>query len=315
MMVIKLGLRNHNKVVDTGKSKRYHAVVKVITKCPNNKLGGRIVKISLSTTGATVRKVGPVSGTGSFLLLAHTYEAGDEIVVEFDPTELNQSYWVQLDAALAPSLVYFTKSPWRYRVPTDFLRVTAPDKESIYPEQAFAGQEHLLRVWPAVHQEQVEVRNLARNTYDQADDTGAYPHAFANIETRHDPTFAARNAIDGYTLNDHHGAFPYQSWGINQDPQAAFSLSFGRPVDLTQLTVVLRADFPHDSYWTQGTVTFSDGTKVLLNFNKSAAPQSFSVQKKGITGLTFDHLIKADDDSPFPALIEFEAWGTDSDEA
>ena len=32
--------------------------------------------------------------------------------------------------------------------------------------------------------------------------------------------FAARNAIDGIFENSAHGEYPYQSWGINRDPNA-----------------------------------------------------------------------------------------------
>ena len=46
----------------------------------------------------------------------------------------------------------------------------------------------------------------------------------ANVETRGEAVFAARNAIDGIYENDAHGIWPYQSWGINRDPNAALTL-------------------------------------------------------------------------------------------
>lgn len=40
-------------------------------------------------------------------------------------------------------------------------------------------------------------RNLAKNVMDQHGETNCYPHASANVETRGEAVFAARNAIDG----------------------------------------------------------------------------------------------------------------------
>ena len=38
--------------------------------------------------------------------------------------------------------------------------------------------------------------------------------------------------------------------------------------------LTLRADFPHDSYWTQATVAFDDGSREVLQLTKTAAPQT-----------------------------------------
>ena len=74
--------------------------------------------------------------------------------------------------------------------------------------------------------------------------TGFYPHASANVETRGEAVFAARNAVDGVYENDAHGTWPYQSWGINRDPSAALTIEFGRSVTVDELRLTLRADFP-----------------------------------------------------------------------
>ena len=50
--------------------------------------------------------------------------------------------------------------------------------------------------------------------------------------------FAARNAIDGIFENSAHGEYPYQSWGINRDPNAALTLDFGREVLLDSLLYI-----------------------------------------------------------------------------
>ena len=92
------------------------------------------------------------------------------------------------------------------------------------------------------------------------------------METRGEAVFAARNAVDGIYENDSHGTWPYQSWGINRDPSAALTIEFGCSVTVDELRLTLRADFPHDSYWTQATVAFDDGSREALQLTKTAAP-------------------------------------------
>ena len=152
-------------------------------------------------------------------------------------------------------------------------------------------------------------RNLALNVADQHDVEGCYPHAKANVETRGESVFAARNAIDGNCANSSHGLWPFQSWGINRDPNACFTLEFGRPVSIDRMKIWLRADFPHDAWWTEGTVTFSDGSQEVLQFEKTDRGQVFNITPRTISWLTFDKLIKADDPSPFPALTQIAVYG------
>jgi hypothetical protein len=136
-----------------------------------------------------------------------------------------------------------------------------------------------------------------------------YPHASANVETRGETVFAAVNAIDGVTASDSHGIWPYESWGINRRDDAAWELEFGRPVDIERLVIYTRADFPHDNWWERATVTFSDGTKEILELTKGGEAQQFEIHKSGIEWLEINELIKAADPSPFPALIQFKVYG------
>ena len=109
-----------------------------------------------------------------------------------------------------------------------------------------------------------------------------------------------------------HGRWPYSSWGINQQDDAEFTLDFGRPVDFDKIVIYTRADFPHDNWWEEGTLTFSDGTTEVIKLGKSYDPQPFAIERKGITWLKLGNLIKADDPSPFPALTQIEVYGTDA---
>ena len=171
---------------------------------------------------------------------------------------------------------------------------------------------HIIRARFATPEEIAARRNLAYNPYDEHGDTGFFPHAHANVETRGEAVFAARNAIDGIYENDAHGIWPYQSWGINRDPNAALTLDFGRPVTIDELRLTLRADFPHDAWWTQATVEFDDGSREVLELKKSAAPQCFAIAPRTVKSLKLFELIKAEDPSPFPALTQIEAWGVEA---
>ncbi|MBF5066911.1 hypothetical protein G6O45_27250, partial [Salmonella enterica subsp. enterica serovar Istanbul] len=102
------------------------------------------------------------------LVLDHLYVKGDYLEIAFEPQTLPCFRWIQVDAALRPSLVYFTQTPWRYDIPTNYLRVTEPDHESIFPEMAFAGREHVIRIWRPDVVDLKGERNLALNCHDQA---------------------------------------------------------------------------------------------------------------------------------------------------
>ena len=138
-----------------------------------------------------------------------------------------------------------------------------------------------------------------------------YPHASANVETRGEAVFAAKNAIDGVTANHDHGKWPFASWGINQRDDAEIKLEFGREISTDRIVLHTRADFPHDNWWVKGTVEFSDGSSMVLDLEKTDGAQEFTFSEKKISWLVLKDLIKADDPSPFPALTQIEVFGTE----
>lgn len=193
------------------------------------------------------------------------------------------------------------------------LAVPFGEKRVSYSPKSFTGNIHLLWARQADLREVDAYRNLALNPLDSHDNTGFFPHASANVETRGESVFAARNAIDGCYANDSHGPWPYQSWGINRDPEAELTLDFGRDVTIDQLVFTLRADFPHDNWWKQCTVWFSDGSKLTPAFVKTGTRQTIDMAPRTVSWLKIGQLIKDEDDpSPFPALTQIEAWGRDS---
>lgn len=234
----------------------------------------------------------------------YEYQMGDYIEVTLE--QANQHVWVQVDEAIEPSLIYMTQTSWLYPVILD------EDLKQAYSPKAFIGKQHYIRAFlPDKDQLTVE-RNLARNAHDQKDACGAYPHAYANVETRNDSTFFARNAIDGILANENHGSYPYQSWGINQRKDAAITIDFGRKVSINKIALVLRGDYPHDSYWTQVTLSLSNGQEYRFDTTNQLDRQYFSIPETAVTHLTLKNLIKHEDQSPFPALTQLEVYGSES---
>lgn len=234
----------------------------------------------------------------------YVYQEGDYIEVTLD--QANQHIWVQVDEAIEASLIYMGQLTWKYPVILD------ENLKRAYSPKAFLGERHYIRVWLPEEVQVYSERNLARNAHDQKDESGAYPHAYANVETRNDSTFFARNAIDGILANQDHGSYPYQSWGINQRKDAELTIDFGREVLVNSIALVLRGDYPHDSYWTQVTLALSNGQEHILQTTNQLDRQYFKFPETSVTHLTLKNLIKHEDNSPFPALTQIEVYGTES---
>ncbi len=232
------------------------------------------------------------------------YRKGD--IIEFSGLESGKFYIVKVDAAIDPAFVLVKQETLEFVVP--FY-----EKKTSYNPLAFFGNRHVVSIRKAYEHEIKSYKNLALNPFDQHEVSGVFPHASANVETRGEAVFAARNAIDGCIATLSHGEWPYESWGINRQDDAEFTLDFGREVDFDKIVLYTRSDFPHDNYWTSATITFSDGTREVVSMEKKIAePHVFNISKKKITWLKLGNLIKSDDPSPFPALTQIEVYGTES---
>lgn len=239
----------------------------------------------------------------SVLVYHGIYEKGDKIVMSFPA--INTFYVIRLDDTLDEAYVYITEEELVYEIPFD-------EKKTSYNPKSFLGDIHYVTCRNAREHEINSYKNLALNVADQSCDVGCYPHVFANVETRGEAVFAARNAIDGVVANTYHGTWPFESWGINQQEDASLTLEFGREVDFDKIILTTRADFPHDNWWKQATLEFSDGTSEIIQMDKSIEAHEFRIKKKKIHWILLSHLIKSDDPSPFPALTQIEVYGTES---
>lgn len=243
------------------------------------------------------------------LMCARQYQEGDRLGLEI--SEKNVFVWLQFDDALGRSLVYLTGNV-DYTIPFGEKRIQLSPK-------VFSGNKHLLYARRARDYEVDAYRNLAFNVNDQhtegeGKEVHCFPHASANVETRGESVFAAQNAIDGVVISDSHGEWPYGSWGINWQADAALKIDFGRTVETDRIVLYTRSDFPHDSWWTSAEFTFSDGSSLTFPMEKSSLPHVCAFEKKRIRWVTLGNLKKADDPSPFPALTQIEVYGRETEE-
>lgn len=237
----------------------------------------------------------------AYVSLVHQeeYEEGSQIVLE--TSKKNIFVMLQLDDAMGEALCYLT-GDFIYPIPFGEKRVS-------YSPKAFYGSRHYLCARLAAKEEIEGYRNLAYNVYDHHENSACYPHAWANVETRGEAVFAARNAIDGVCENRSHGEWPYQSWGINRQEDAEMTVELGHEAEIDKIVLFTRADFPHDNWWKQVTLSFSDGTKEVCSLEKSTLPHIIEIAKRVTKSVRISDLIKSDDPSPFPALTQIQIYG------
>ncbi len=180
---------------------------------------------------------------------------GDVIKIRLDGTNVVK---VKFDEKLKESYLYLPNKAFYFIIPTE------RELKMAYPPETFKGDTHKI-IAQEVDDDFYETRLISLNSHDLRSKTGGFPHASANFVTREEPCFYERNAIDGEINNQGHGNFPYHSWAGGARNDLEFTLDFGREVEVDKLKFFLRADFkhdhkgvPHDSYWKNIDIEFSD---------------------------------------------------------
>jgi hypothetical protein len=230
----------------------------------------------------------------------YQYQVGDKISIT--TSEKGQYLWVQLDETLAPSIIYLASDCWEYLIP----QTTAKRKAMV--DTGFASKRHHIMVRKAHHFEIRNYQNLSFNAHDQPQETGVYPHAIANVETRNEAVFFACNGIDGKLGNQSHGSYPFASWGINQQEDAELTIKFGRLVEVDWIRLLFRGDYPHDSFWTEVTFELGSVQKTVQTIN-SLDFQEFTFEPVETDFVTIKNLKKMSDEALFPALTQIEVFG------
>lgn len=237
----------------------------------------------------------------AMLRVDREYEEGDYIEIASDGKHL----LVQMDAAILPSQVYLPDGKMTWIIPAGEARLA-------YSPTAFVGKRHLITARLMTAEEVTRRRNIACNPADLRGDTNFYPHCTANVETRNESVFAARNVIDGVRIAAGHGEWPFQSWGIGAREDAWCLLDFGREVTVDEMALTLRADFPHDAYWVSGHVVLSDGAEIAYDLEKTGDRQFIALGSHTVRWMRLERMIKSYDPSAFPSLIEWEVFGKDA---
>ncbi len=237
------------------------------------------------------------------LVYSAEYKEGD--CIELQSSQKNIHINWQVDDAMGPACVFFKD--------TEQFVIPFADKKICYSPKVFTGCRHYLYAEVAAKEQVSMYRNLALNPIDQHKDVNVYPHATANVETRGESVFEARNAIDGVRANLSHGEWPYGSWGINRQDDATMKLDFGREILTDKIVLYTRSDFPHDNWWKEISITFSDETTEVISLEKSSRGHVIPIKPRKIEWLQLHNLIKADDPSPFPALTQIEVYGTEAE--
>ncbi len=233
----------------------------------------------------------------AMLCLDRVYQPSDRLVIRGA-----ERLCVQMDQSLPASEVYVPGEIMEWPVPSGEHRLA-------YAPGIFEAPRHVITARKLAEEEVSAYRNIALNPADLRGDTGFFPHCTANVETRNEACFCARNVIDGMRLNNYHGEWPFQSWGIGAREDAWCRLDFGRDVEINRMALTLRADFPHDAYWTKGYVVLSDGADIHFTLQKTGDRQYISLGQHTVRWMRLERMKKSDDPSAFPALTEWEVFG------
>ena len=254
-----------------------------------------------------------LSENGEVKARAHGEEIDDTFTREFEPgdrfrLETDGAEFVKLALAptLAPSVVYLPDGVFEFEIPFD------RERTACYAPGTFDGDSHRVRAWELSDAEIYGERMISLNSHDRHNVAKYFPHAVANFVTREDPCFFERNAIDGITDNEGHGIYPFHSWGGGLREDLEYEVDFGAEVEVDRVTIYLRADFPHDTYWKEAELEFSDKSRIPLTLRGTKDGQTFEVPKKKtrtvkLTGFRQQRL--EDGSLSFAALSQIEIYG------
>ena len=233
------------------------------------------------------------------LALDHQWAEGDLVEITAPP---HSHLWLRMGAAIPEGEVYCPDGRMTWHVPAGEHRLA-------YAPRAFEAPRHILCARSMTDGELHTLRDVARNPLDLRGETDFFPHCTANVETRNESVFAARNVIDGLRYNTYHGEWPYESWGIGAREDAWCRLDFGREVVAERMALTLRADFPHDAYWVSGHVVDSTGRDISFDLSKTGERQWIDLGGQSVRWLRLERMVKSDDPSAFPSLRAWEVMG------
>ena len=251
------------------------------------KLPKGTIKATFTDTSAKKDYTGEAEGILN-LYVPVKYGTGDKVTVTLP--EGQKYIGFTLTPKMGESIIYCPEGTFTYVLPNIANMVTTISK-------SYANTTNYVTIRLLTDEELTTKHNLAENAYDyslkiasQAKIKNQYPHVTASSEWNNSTEFIATNAIDGFTGNMGHGNYPVQSWGPANKNGEWIQIDFGRAVKVAELGVVIRHDFPHDTYFKSGTVqvTFEDGTTATQNIT--------------MTDSRYEQIIKLSFDKPVTKL-------------
>jgi len=256
---------------------------------------------ALNSLGQVIAEAGHADT--AMLCTDRVWEDGDRILITSEP---GSHLMVRMAATLPEGEVYLPSGRMHWLIPMAEHRLA-------YAPGTFDGPRHIVTARLMTADELSRSRDLARNPADLRGETDFYPHCTANVETRNESVFAARNVIDGLRFNTSHGQWPYESWGIGARTDAWCRIDFGREIIAERMALTLRADFPHDAYWVSGHVADSNGEETEFRLEKTGDRQWIDLGKRRVRWLRLERMVKSDDPSAFPSLRAWEVIGHEAD--
>lgn len=254
-----------------------------------------------------------IAKDGTILAAEDLDEAHVQLTGDFSPeagsivrVTVTGTNYVSLDCfGLGKAILYVPDGTYEFTVPEE-----TPRRD--YPAGTFGAGFTLSAEIPSAS-ELSEERNIALNPYDLTNSTG-YPHAVANnvYNNAADPDFWARNAIDGFSTNTGHGAYPYQSWGPDRISGLEFTVELGRECRIDSVTLYVRADFPHDISWSSCDI-LDDGGNIVASaaLEQTAEGQVITFSEPIISSsLKFVNMVSPDN-SKWSGFTEIVVTGKD----
>jgi hypothetical protein len=249
--------------------------------------------LSIAIHHASGGPVASATGQGSVsLAYPAAYQPGDVVTVLTSPA--HPFLVITIDDHVPASQVMLPAGRLDFAIPTGVLT-------TMYDPLAFRDPEHHISARLARPAELAAYRNVAVDSLDQRGNEQCFPHAQANAVTRGEPQFFERNAIDGVVHTEKHGHWPYDSWGNGQTAHPWITIRFGRPVRIDTIRLYVRADYPHDGYWTSATVTCSDGST-----------RPMVLQRTGVTWVTIGDFVQPVTPLAWVGLTEVQVLGADA---
>ncbi len=231
------------------------------------------------------------------------YESGDKWRVEVDYSDFIK---IKLAQSMSESIIYIPDKSFEFKIPF------GDERKACYAPDTFDGDSHRVLVSEPSEAEIYAEREISLNSHDRHNVHKYYPHAVANFVTRENPCFFERNAIDGITSNESHGIYPYHSWGGGLREDLEFEVRFGCDAEVSRVTIFLRADFPHDTYWKEAELEFSDGTKMPIELKGTKDGQVFEfepVKTQFVKLAGFKQQRLEDGSLSFAALSQIQVYG------